>query len=315
MGYAIDPEFAAAAAPLLAAIAEAPRLPVGDWLGRRAAVEALMARFATMRPETTDVDVAIHATESVDGSSIELRWYAKQGAAPGAAVLYVHGGGMILGTLDLYDTVVKRYVAESETPMLAVGYRRAPEHPHPTPVEDCYAGLVWLAEHAAALGVDPARLAVMGDSAGGGLAAGVALLARDRGGPALARQVLVYPMLDDRTMPNPDLDPWVTWTYDDNATGWGALLGGAVGGPDVSPYAAPARAGDLSGLPSTYLEVGELDAFRDEDIDYGRRLAAAAVSVELHVHPGVPHAHEAIAPDTDVARRATADRLRVLSSL
>jgi len=164
--------------------------------------------------------------------------------------------------------------------------------------------------------VDPARLAVMGDSAGGGLAAGVCLLARDRGGPAIAQQILVYPMLDDRTsVPDPQLVPFLTWTYDDNVTGWRALLGESAGDGDVSPYAAPARATDLSGLPSTYIEVGELDIFRNEDISYARRLADAGVSTELHLYPGCPHAFEGLAPNAPVSQRAVASRVRRLCSL
>jgi acetyl esterase/lipase len=128
--------------------------------------------------------------------------------------------------------------------------------------------------------------------------------------------VLVYPMLDDRTTtPDPEIAPFATWTYDDNVTGWGALLGEAHGTDDVSPYAAPARSTDLTGLPPAYLEVGELDAFRDEDVAYARRLAAAGVSTELHVHPGCPHGFEAFAPESDVAQRSTADRIRTLRSL
>jgi acetyl esterase/lipase len=198
--------------------------------------------------------------------------------------------------------------------MLAVDYRLAPEHPHPVPVEDAYLGLRWLHEHAAELGVDPARIAVMGDSAGGGLAAAVALLARDRHGPALARQILVFPMLDDRTAPDPELAPFATWGYEDNLTAWTALLGEQVGGPGVSPYAAPARAADLAGLPPAYVEVGQLDVFRDEDLAYAQRLSAAGVDVEFHLHPGAPHEFDTYGWDTAVARRALADRHRVLGS-
>jgi acetyl esterase/lipase len=141
-------------------------------------------------------------------------------------------------------------------------------------------------------------------------------MARDRGGPALARQILVYPMLDDRTTsPDPALLPFLTWTYDDNVTGWGALLGAWARTDDVPAFAAPARALDVSGLPPTYIDVGELDIFRDEDVEYARRLAGSGTSVELHVHPGVPHAFEAYAPQADVSRRARADRVRVLRSL
>lgn len=201
-------------------------------------------------------------------------------------------------------------------PFLSVEYRYAPEFPAPTPVTDCYAGLQWLVAHAAELGVDPARIGIMGDSGGGGAAASLAVYARDRGGPAIARQILIYPMLDDRnTVPDPALDGFLTWSYDDNATGWGALLGDRLGGPDVTPYGAAARLEDFTGLPPAYIEVGELDIFRDEDIAYARRLLAAGVSTELHVHPYVPHAFEVLVPTAAVSSRSAADRHRVLRRL
>jgi acetyl esterase/lipase len=214
----------------------------------------------------------------------------------------------------MYDAAVRGYVAASGVPMLMVDYRVAPEHSGSGPVEDCYAALCWLAEHGGELGADPARLAVAGDSAGGGLAVGVSLMARDRGGPALALQLLIYPMLDDRTTtPDPELPPeFLTWTYEDNVTGWGALRGDRA---ELSVYAAPARAEDLTGLPPTYLDTGDLDIFRAEDVDYARRLSAAGVPTELHVHPGCPHAFEGLAPDADVSRRVVADRVRRLRAL
>jgi acetyl esterase/lipase len=315
MAYAMDPQVAAALEPLAAL--ELPEPPaVGDVAARRASAEQTFAYFASVAPAVTDVHRSTYTTTAPDGAEIELRWLTKAGAPTGPAVYYIHGGGMILGSLDLYDALLQEYVSASGVPALAVEYRLAPEHPHPTPVQDCYAGLVWFAEHAAELGVDPSRIAIMGDSAGGGLAAAAALMARDRGGPALARQILVYPMLDDRTTePDPALVPVLTWTYDDNVTGWQALLGDRAGTDDVPAFAAPARALDLSGLPPTYVDVGELDIFRDEDIEYARRIAGTATSVALHVHPGAPHGFDAFAPDTDVARRARADRIRVLRSL
>jgi acetyl esterase/lipase len=316
VALSMDPQVLAAMAPLMAMMAEATPPPAGDWQTRRQNVDGLLAMLAEGQPTPTDVKRTEYELTTADGGTLALRWYTRNGQTPGSAVLYLHGGGMILGSLELYDPTVARYVSASGVPMLQVEYRLAPEHPHPTPVEDCSAALGWLVERAAELGVDPARIAVMGDSAGAGLAAGVALLARDRGGPALSRQVLIYPMLDDRTTtPDPEIAPYATWTYDDNVTGWDALLGEATGTDDVSPYAAPARATELAGLPPAYIEVGELDAFRDEDVGYARRLAAAGVSTELHVHPGCPHAFEAFAPESDVARRSTADRVRVLRSL
>jgi acetyl esterase/lipase len=315
MAFALDPQIAAALEPLAPA-EEVPPPPVGDVATRRTNAAETFAYFTSVSTPVEDVSRADHRTTARDGTPIELRWFTKDGAPSGPAVYYIHGGGMILGSLDLYDALIKEYVSASGVPTLAAEYRLAPEHPHPTPVHDCYSGLVWLAEHAAELGVDPRRIAIMGDSAGGGLAAATALMARDRGAPALARQILVYPMLDDRTTsPDPALVPFLTWTYDDNVTGWSALLGETVGTDDVPAFAAPARAFDVSGLPPTYVDVGELDIFRDEDITYARRLAGSGTPVELHVHPGAPHAFEAFAPDADVSRRARADRIRVLKSL
>ncbi len=156
----------------------------------------------------------------------------------------------------------------------------------------------------------------MGDSAGGGMAAAVALMARDRGGPALRSQILVYPMLDDRTtVPDPEIEPLAMWSTDDNITGWGCLLGDAAGGDAVPSYAAPAREQDLTALPPAYIEVGQLDIFRTEDLDYAERLGRAGVGVELHLRPAVPHAFEILAPGSAVARRAMADRVRILEGL
>jgi len=316
MTFTLDPQVAAILAPMAEAMADAPHPPVGDIQTRRVQLEALMAQTAAMQPTPADVTITDFHTVADDGTQLLLRWYVKAGATPGPAVLYLHGGGMILGSVALYDGPLARYVSSSGVPMLSVDFRLAPEHPHPTPVEDAYAGLLWLREHANELGVDPGRIAVMGDSAGGGLAAGLALLTRDRGGPAVARQILIFPMLDDRTItPDPQTAPFVTWGYEDNLTGWTALLGTRTGGPDVPVYAAPARAGDLTGLPTTYLEVGQLDIFRDEDLTYARRLSDAGVDVEFHLHPGVPHQFDTFAWDTDVAHRAVADRLRALASL
>ncbi len=316
MTLGFDPQVAQAMAPLMAMAAGAAPPPAGDVTSRRAVFEALFDKLLSGLPEVTRVDVARHELTR-DGETVALRWYAPAaGASLGSAMLYVHGGGMILGSLDMYDRIIQSIVAASGVPALAVEYRLAPEHPHPVPVEDCYAALVWLGEHAAELGVDPARIAVMGDSAGGGLAAGVALLAAERGGPALADQILIYPMLDDRnTVPDERLQPFLTWTYDDNVTGWGALLGDAAGGDDVPESAAPARAVELAGLPPAYIEVGELDIFRDEDIDYARRLSAAGVSVELHVRPGCPHGFEVFGAGADVADRAMVDRVNRLARL
>ncbi len=320
MTLGIDEQVLAEMAPLFAALGDSEAAPVGDVEARRVSGHRMFDLVASWRAPTAGVDTAQHSMTAADGATLDLTWYHPSGGdAPGSAALYLHGGGMIFGLEHigaLYDLVVREYVAASGVPMLVVDYRVAPEHPHPTPVEDCYGALVWLAAHAADLGVDVARLAVMGDSAGGGLAAGVSLMARDRGGPAISQQVLIYPMLDDRpATPDPQMQPFLTWTYDDNVTGWGALLGVGAGGDEVSPYAAPARADDLAGLPDTYIDVGDLDVFRNEDIAYARRLADAGVPTELHVYPGCPHAFEALAREAAVSRRAISDRVRRLRAL
>ncbi|MRK02600.1 alpha/beta hydrolase fold domain-containing protein [Aeromicrobium sp. S22] len=298
-----------------AASAGRPAPPArGDWETLRARTEMLMAAVApAARPPS--VSVSNYSTTTWDGDELSLRWYTRAGSTPGSAVVYSHGGGLVCGTLDLYDAIISRYVESSGVPFLAVEYRRAPEARDTSLTRDVFAAIVWLHEHANDLGVDPDRVAVMGDSGGGAPAAGAAIMARDHGVP-LARQLLIYPMLDDRnTVPDPTLEPLATWTYDNNFTGWSALLGEAIGTEDVSELAAPARAKDLSGVAPAYLDVGELDIFRDETINYARLLSACGVSVELHVHPGAPHAFEGLAPGAAVSQRVLEDRNWALTSL
>jgi acetyl esterase/lipase len=257
------------------------------------------------------------STPTADGrDEIELRWYTTAGATPGPAVVYTHGGGMLGGSVELYDELVSWYVAESGVPFLSVELRLAPEAMSPTSLaEDVFSGLSWLADHAVDLGVDRSRIAMMGDSGGGGPTAGAAILARDRGVP-VAKQILIYPMLDDRnTTPGSLPAELLTWNYDNNYTGWVTLLGDALGGDDVSPVASPARLTDFAGLAPAYIEVGDLDIFRDESIAYALGLAKAGVPVELHVHPGAPHGFERFVPDAGVARRAMADRVRAFATI
>jgi acetyl esterase/lipase len=230
------------------------------------------------------------------------------------ALLWIHGGGMIFGTMDQEDLTCDAYAEAVGCVVVNVEYRRAPEHPHPAPVEDCYAALVWMAEHAAELGIDPARIAVGGASAGGGLAAGTVLMARDRGTPAVAFQLLKYPMLDDRdaTHSAHEFGGILSWGREHNVSGWAAYLGDRVGGPDVDHYAAPARASDLSGLPPALIQVGELEVFRDEDIEYATRLLQAGVPTQLHVYPGAYHAWDMTSPQARVSLRMLEERVEAL---
>lgn len=249
-----------------------------------------------------------------DGPGSDLPGPDRPGSAgPGSgsavarpAVLGIHGGGYVLGTRffgtgELID-LAERY----GTVGVAVEYRLAPEHPAPAAAEDCYAALVWMAEHAAELGIDPARMVVSGASAGGGLSAAVALMARDRGGPPLAGQLVNCPMIDDR---NSSVSAWQydgigAWDRNNNDTGWDAALGEDRGTDRVHPYQAPSRAEDLSGLPPAFLEVGSAEIFRDETVDYAERIWAAGGEAELHVWSGAYHGFSGFSPDAVVSRAA-----------
>jgi acetyl esterase/lipase len=237
------------------------------------------------------------------------------GPLPG--IYHTHGGGMVVGNNRSGIDGPMDWSQEVPSVIVSVEYRLAPEHPHPAPVEDCYAGLVWTAEHAGELGIDPTRLVIGGASAGGGLAAAVALLARDRGGPELAGQMLLCPMIDDRndTPSAIQMAGRGVWDRTANDTGWTALLGDARGGPDVSPYAAPARATDLSGLPPAFIDVGSAETFRDEDVAYASRIWQAGGQAELHVWPGGFHGFDLLAPQAAVSQAARAARLTWLKRL
>lgn len=229
-----------------------------------------------------------------------------------AGIYGIHGGGMILGTrAGAMDSIIP-YVAEHGCVGVTVEYRLAPEHPDPAPVEDCYAGLKWMAEHADELGIDPERILVIGASAGGGLSAGTALLARDRGFPKLAGQGLICPMIDDTnsSVSSRQHQDIGVWPGSFNETGWNALVGAEHRGSDrVSPYASPTRMADLSGLAPAFIEVGAAEVFRDESVDYAMRIWATGGQAELHVWNGGFHGYSGIAPHARVSR-ATRDARR-----
>jgi acetyl esterase/lipase len=226
------------------------------------------------------------------------------------ALLWIHGGGYVMGDIEQDDRLMKQLVKRIDCVAVSVDYRLAPEHPFPAPVEDCYAALKWLFAHADELGVAPDRIAIGGASGGGGLAAGLGLLARDRGEVKVAFQLLIYPMIDDRNVTPASYaitDPRM-WNRESNRLGWKAYLGRDGGGADVSPYAAASRATDLKNLPPTYIPVGALDLFVDENIEYAQRLIQAGVPTELHVYPGAFHGFDLFAPSAAVSKQFKADR-------
>ena len=235
--------------------------------------------------------------KSIDGPDgpIDVFWYdPSPGAQNRPVLLQIHGGGMVIGSARQMPHGPSNLAASLGVPVASVEYRLAPETPFPGPQEDCYAALVWLAANSAALGIDPQRIGITGESAGGGLAAAVAQMARDRGGPKLAAQILIYPMLDHRV--GGASDPWgnrhtgeFVWTRGSNQFGWESLRGDYGADDARKGWFSPSLADDLAGLPPTWIGVGNLDLFFDEDLDYARRLVDAGVPVELHAYPGAFH--------------------------
>ena len=274
----------------------------------------LLQQASAMTPEGLDELAAAFDVEfevrSVDGRFDVVVARPLGVTRPAPALYFVHGGGMIMGSAAFGLDLVLPWALEAGAVVVSVGYRLAPEHPDPAPSDDCWAGLTWVVSHAAELGIDPDRIVIAGHSAGAGLAAGVALRARDEGAPALLGQVLMCPMLDDRerTRSSTALDGVGVWDRTSNRTGWTALLGERRGSPGVSPYTAPARAGDFAGLAPAYLDVGSVETFRDEVVEFARQIWLEGGDAELHVWPGAYHCFEIVAPAAAVSRRALVAR-------
>jgi acetyl esterase/lipase len=283
---------------------------IPDIVQRRAATTALLATIEVPPdPRVRAEDRTVPGPAGEPDISVRIyRPVEARGTLPG--IYYIHGGGMVLGDVAGEDVQARLLCAEVGAVVVSVEYRLAPEHPHPAPVEDCYAGLVWVAKQAADLGIDENRLAIYGASAGGGLTLGTALLAHDRGGPALAFMMPIYPMLDDRneTPSSHEITDIGIWDRAGNVEAWGWYLGGRA----ADQYAAPARAEDVSGLPPAFIDVGTIDLFRDEDIAFAQRLMQAGVPTELHVHAGSYHASETFAPDAALSSRIWALRIDAL---
>jgi acetyl esterase len=267
---------------------------------RAADLAAIRAAGGSPRPlhEVTD------RTLRGPGGELPVRMYRPGAGRPLPALLYFFGGGWALGSIDTSDVICRALAAETGCLVVTVGYRLAPEHPFPAAVEDCHAALRWVAANAAALGADPARLAVGGDSAGGNLAAAVTLLARADGDLALAAQLLVYPntdqLADDASLRAAD-DPWL---FNRHSVAWYARHYLARPEDAAHPLASPLRAADLTGLPPALVITAEYDPLRDQGEAYARRLADAGVPVELSRYPGMAHGFFAMAGTVDAARTA-----------
>jgi acetyl esterase/lipase len=286
----IDPE-------LLAVIEQMPVFDfVGDLPGCRKMIDdfLLSSRESFAHPDV--VTEERHIPGPAGAPEVPLLIYRPRnstGQLP--ALLDVHGGGYVAGIALADEPGNIRTANELGCVVVAPDYRLSPEARAPAAVEDCYAALAWMHDNADELGIDRGRVAIGGASAGGGLAAALCLLARDRAAYPVCFQMLIYPMLDDRTSSTRAASEFVGevgWKPEQNRFGWQALLGHEPGVDGVSPYAAPARASDLAGLPPTYISCGALDLFADEDIDYARRLLAAGVPTELHIYPGAFHGYE-----------------------
>ena len=274
-----------------------PQLDPSDPVGARRMFAEIAAAPV---PDSPGMDVEDRTVPGEPGVPVRIyRPHQAQGA-----IIWLHGGGWVVGDLDTEHPWATRLADGSGAVVISVGYRLAPEHPFPAAFDDAYAVLTWTAEHAAELGIDPDRIAVGGHSAGGGLAAGVALRARDQQGPPIRFQLLNQPGLDDRmetwSARNFTDTPW--WDRERLTAAWGHYLGDTP----ASPYAAPARAEDLSGLPPAYIATAEFCPNRDEDILYALRLLQAGVSVELHQWAGTFHGSQAIV-SAEVSQRQIAE--------
>jgi acetyl esterase/lipase len=303
--YAFDPE--------LAAVTQFPELDSSDIATRRAQLAEILAQMPV--PDTAGMTITDRTVPGPEGASdVLVRTYVPTAPAAPVGILDVHGGGFILGDLQTSHANNVAMARGVGAVVVSVDYRLAPENPFPAGLEDCYAALSWFATHAEELGVDPERIAIHGGSAGGGLCAALALLARDRGGPSIAFQYLGIPELDDRlgTLSMTTFIDTPSWNRPAAMRSWDAYLGeGRRGNDDVSPYAAPARAADFSGLPPAYISAMEFDPLRDEDIAYATALLAGGVPVELHLFPGTFHGSSVIG-DAVVSQREAAERIVVL---
>lgn len=298
-----------------------PDLALARWIPRFSFGPRLTRLMQKAKPRVPDApdDVVIEdvTVPGPDGAGpVSLRVYGPRSLrAPSPALFWIHGGGYISGSPEQDEASSIGFARTLGITVVALRYRLAPTHPSPAALDDAYAGLRWVFEQAEARGIDVSRIAVGGASAGGGLAAGLVLYAHDRGEVRPAFQLLVYPMLDDRTVTRTDMDTRNVriWSTGSNRFGWTSYLGAEPGSDGISPYAAPARRDDLTGLPPAWIGVGTLDLFHDEDLVYAERMLASGVECEVVTIPGAPHGFDAVFRKANVSRefwRTQAEALR-----
>jgi acetyl esterase/lipase len=281
------------------ATASFPKLPIASGIGR--ALTRSLLPLLLPKPKTP-AGVTIEQLKTQAG--LKLRVYSPAGDKTRAAMLYIHGGGMIIGSPAMDDALLSGIAAELDIVVVSPEYRLAPEHPYPAAMDDCRAAWQWIQENLSERGIDRTRIAIGGESAGGGLAAGLVLRIHDEGGPQPVAQWLFCPMLDDKTALDRSLDQvdHFVWNNKMNLVGWTSYLGKDIGSDRVSIYAAPARREDLKGLPKAWIGVGDVELFYEEDKAYANKLTSAGVPCEIDVVSGAPHAFEGVAPDSQLAK-------------
>jgi acetyl esterase len=292
-------------------------MPVTDLTDHRLARQATEAfkRFVSPPPDDERVSTQEEWIQRASGAPpVRVRIYRPKGSTGERlpCLVYMHGGGFVLGDLEMEHPRCQRIAGDVRCTVVAVDFRLAPENPFPSGLEDCYLAVCWVAENAGRLGINSERLAVGGCSTGATLAAALALMARDRGGPALCFQFLLYPALDDR-LDTASMHAFKAIPGGDRTGAelmWRYYLSGHTG--EVPYLAAPARARDLAGLPPTYLMANDIDVCRDEAMDYAARLQAAHVPTELHCYSGTFHAFEMMVRSADISLKAVEQQLYVL---
>lgn len=306
----LDPELVEPLEGLMAATGGGFNLQ--DIPATRTMLDGLME---AVKAEAPPIDGVVSEDRQVPGPTgapdVGLRIYRPTEASANLpALLWMHAGGWVLGSIEMDDLMCRQLAKDIGCAIVSVEYRLAPENPFPAPLDDCFAAYQWLSSNAGELGIDRSRIAIGGASAGGGLAAGLALKIRDEAAGKPVLQLLIYPCIDDRNteQAGDTIPDTLFWSRENALIGWRAYLGKEPGGDGVSPYAAACRATNFSGLPPTFIAIGELDQFLDENLELARRLAAAEVATELHVYPRACHALDVFAPMAKVTQRFASDR-------